>query len=60
MIEFKRNSSGHQNFKTIDSIIMRFPELKEGLKTIKYVFDQYGRYDEAAFYVLSNVIISIN
>ncbi|XP_021911342.1 probable calcium-binding protein CML22, partial [Carica papaya] len=41
MIEFKRNSSGHQNFKTIDSIIMRFPELKEGLKTIKYVFDQY-------------------
>ncbi|OAY28255.1 probable calcium-binding protein CML22 isoform X1 [Manihot esculenta] len=41
MIEVKRSSSGHSNFKSINSIILRFPRFKEGLKNIKGVFEQY-------------------
>ncbi|XP_015574054.2 probable calcium-binding protein CML22 [Ricinus communis] len=41
MIEFKRSSSGPTNFKSIDSIILRFPQFKEGLKNIRGVFEQY-------------------
>ncbi|EEF44236.1 conserved hypothetical protein [Ricinus communis] len=41
MIEFKRSSSGPTNFKSIDSIILRFPRFKEGLKNIRGVFEQY-------------------
>ncbi|KAM7256354.1 hypothetical protein ACFE04_012095 [Oxalis oulophora] len=41
MIEFKRSSSGNTNFKSIDSIIMRFPQFKESLKNIRVVFERY-------------------
>ncbi|KAI3459653.1 hypothetical protein Pfo_016316 [Paulownia fortunei] len=41
MMEIKRNASGHSNFKSIDSIIMKFPQLREGLKEIRDVFEQY-------------------
>ncbi|KAH7573046.1 hypothetical protein JRO89_XS03G0057400 [Xanthoceras sorbifolium] len=41
MIEVKKSSWGHSNFKSIDSIILRFPQFKEGLKNIKGVFEQY-------------------
>ncbi|KAJ9154017.1 hypothetical protein P3X46_027397 [Hevea brasiliensis] len=41
MIEVKRSSSGHANFKSINSIILRFPRFKEGLKNIRGVFEQY-------------------
>ncbi|KAK6122773.1 hypothetical protein DH2020_043471 [Rehmannia glutinosa] len=41
MMEIKRNSSARSNFKSIDSIIMKFPQLREGLKEIKDLFEQY-------------------
>ncbi|XP_050216513.1 probable calcium-binding protein CML22 isoform X2 [Mercurialis annua] len=41
MIEFKRNSAKNTNFKSINSIILRFPQIKEGLKDIRGVFEQY-------------------
>ncbi|KAI3925906.1 hypothetical protein MKW98_028042 [Papaver atlanticum] len=37
----KRGSSEPNTFKSINSIILRFPKFKEGLKNIKSVFDQY-------------------
>ncbi|KAM7461832.1 hypothetical protein LguiA_029953 [Lonicera macranthoides] len=41
MMEVKRTSSGPNNFRSIDSIILRFPQFKEGLKEIRGVFEQY-------------------
>lgn len=41
IVEFRRSGSGHSNFRSINSIIMRFPQFKEGLKNIKGVFEQY-------------------
>lgn len=41
MMEVKRNTSGRNNFRSFDSIIMRFPQFKEGLKNIRGVFAQY-------------------
>ncbi|KAK9288456.1 hypothetical protein L1049_016913 [Liquidambar formosana] len=41
MIEVKRGVSGHNNFRSINSIIMRFPQFKEELKNIRVVFEQY-------------------
>ncbi|XP_044500545.1 probable calcium-binding protein CML22 isoform X2 [Mangifera indica] len=41
MIEVKRSSSGRSNFKSVDSIILRFPQFKAGLKNIKGVFEQH-------------------
>ncbi|KAL2463305.1 putative calcium-binding protein CML22 [Forsythia ovata] len=41
MMELKRNSSGNNNFRSIDSIILKFPQFKEGLKEIRGVFEKY-------------------
>ncbi|KAJ7957723.1 Calcium-dependent protein kinase [Quillaja saponaria] len=41
MVEIKRLSSARDNFKSINSIIMRFPQFKEGLKNIRGAFEQY-------------------
>ncbi|KAL3828378.1 hypothetical protein ACJIZ3_017180 [Penstemon smallii] len=41
MKEIKRNASGQISFKSIDSIIMKFPQFKEGLKEIRGVFQHY-------------------
>lgn len=41
MMEVKKSASGHQNFRSINSIILRFPQIKDGLKEIKGVFEQY-------------------
>lgn len=41
IVEVKRGSSGQSNFKSIDSIILRFPQFREELKNIRNVFDQY-------------------
>ncbi|XP_050374639.1 probable calcium-binding protein CML22 [Argentina anserina] len=41
MVEFKRSSSGQSNFRSIDSIILRFPQFREELKNIRNVFDLY-------------------
>lgn len=42
MVEVKRNSAGHDNFKSLNGIILRFPQFKEGLQNIRGVFEQYG------------------
>lgn len=43
MVEVKKGSSGYHNFKSINSIIMKFPQLRESLKNIRAVFEQYGK-----------------
>ncbi|KAL3506391.1 hypothetical protein ACH5RR_031773 [Cinchona calisaya] len=40
MMEIKKSGSGQNRFRSIDSIIMKFPQLKEGLKEIRHVFEQ--------------------
>ncbi|MBA0696344.1 hypothetical protein Goari_002902 [Gossypium aridum] len=35
MIEMKRSASGQSNFKSIDSIILRFPQFREGLRNLR-------------------------
>ncbi|KAK9138250.1 hypothetical protein Sjap_008844 [Stephania japonica] len=39
----RRASSGQRTFRSINSIIMRFPHFKEGLRNIKQVFEQYDK-----------------
>ncbi|KAL7618184.1 hypothetical protein Lser_V15G02752 [Lactuca serriola] len=42
MIEVKqRNTSGNSKFRSINSIILRFPQFREGLHEIRDVFRQY-------------------
>ncbi|XP_042059890.1 probable calcium-binding protein CML22 isoform X1 [Salvia splendens] len=41
MVEMKRNPSRNNNFKSFDSIIMKFPQFREGLKEIRNIFEQY-------------------
>ncbi|PON63730.1 Parvalbumin [Parasponia andersonii] len=41
LVEVKRGSQGVGNFKSINSIIMKFPQYKEELKKIRTVFEQY-------------------
>ncbi|XP_065862838.1 probable calcium-binding protein CML22 [Euphorbia lathyris] len=41
MIEVRKSLSGHANFKSIDSIILRFPQFREGLRNIRSVFELY-------------------
>lgn len=45
MIEVKNNSiQGNNSFRSINSIILRFPRFKEGLKEIQTVFELYGKF----------------
>ncbi|XP_042483212.1 probable calcium-binding protein CML22 isoform X2 [Macadamia integrifolia] len=37
----QRGTSGKNNFRSMNSIVMRFPQFKEELKNIKSVFQQY-------------------
>ncbi|KAM3249340.1 hypothetical protein P3L10_011109 [Capsicum annuum] len=41
MMELKRSSSGQSKLRSINSIILKFPRFKEGLKEIKGVFEQF-------------------
>ncbi|GLU08708.1 hypothetical protein SLE2022_256050 [Rubroshorea leprosula] len=41
MIEVRKTASGRSNFKSIDSIIMKFPQFKEGFTNLRGVFLQY-------------------
>ncbi|XP_024028865.1 probable calcium-binding protein CML22 isoform X2 [Morus notabilis] len=41
LVEVKRGSQGVGNFKSINSIIMKFPQFREELKRIRSVFEQY-------------------
>ena len=38
----ERARSRQRNFRTVNSITMRLPRFKDGLRDIKDVFDQYG------------------
>lgn len=44
MMEFKRNTSGRNNFRSFDGIILRFPQFRQGLKNIRGVFAQFGEF----------------
>lgn len=39
----QRSASRQNSFKSFNSIILRFPQFREGLRTIKSVFEQYGK-----------------
>ncbi|KAL1213484.1 putative calcium-binding protein CML22 [Cardamine amara subsp. amara] len=41
MVESRRNYPGHRRLKSMDSIIMSFPKLREGLRNIRSVFESY-------------------
>ncbi|XP_042966735.1 probable calcium-binding protein CML22 isoform X5 [Carya illinoinensis] len=41
MVEAKKGFSGYHKFKSINSIIMKFPQLRDSLKNIRAVFEQY-------------------
>ncbi|XP_027116789.1 probable calcium-binding protein CML22 isoform X2 [Coffea arabica] len=47
MIEIKKSASGQSNFRSINSIIMKFPQFKEGLKEIRDIFRQYDEDNNA-------------
>lgn len=42
MVESRRSYPGHRSLKSLDSIIMKFPKLREGLRNIRSVFESYG------------------
>ncbi|CAH1452962.1 unnamed protein product [Lactuca virosa] len=45
MMEVKQSSlQGQTSFRSINSIILRFPRFKEGLKEIRGVFELYGKF----------------
>lgn len=56
MMEIKRNSSGHSSFKSIDSVIMKFPQFRDGLKEIRDVFERYGCYSFFSSFVAFRVL----
>ncbi|XP_022874625.1 probable calcium-binding protein CML22 isoform X2 [Olea europaea var. sylvestris] len=41
MMEIKRNSLGNNRFRSIDSIILKFPQIRDGLKVIRGVFEKF-------------------
>lgn len=60
MVEAKRGSSGYQNFKSINSIILKFPQFREGLKNIGSVFEQYGEFQEGPLSLSPFQVMNIN
>lgn len=44
IMEVKRNSPARNNFRSVNSIILKFPMFREGLKEVKGVFEQCGEY----------------
>ena len=49
LVEVKKGSQGVGNFKSMNSIIMKFPQFKEELKRIRSVFEQYGKFRRVVF-----------
>lgn len=41
MMEVKRSASRDSNFRSVNGIILRFPQIKEGLKDIRGVFEKF-------------------
>lgn len=39
----QRSISKESSFKSINAIIMRFPQFKEGLQNIRHVFKEFGK-----------------
>lgn len=44
--EMRSNKSGQRRLKSIDSIVMLFPMFKERLKTLRGMFEQYGKFQK--------------
>lgn len=42
--EMRRNKFGQSKLKSIDGIVMLFPKFKERLKTLRGMFEQYGKF----------------
>ena len=42
----KRNKFGKSRLKSIDSVVMLFPMFREKLKTLRGMFDQYGKFQQ--------------
>lgn len=42
--EIRRNKFGQSKLKSIDTIVMLFPMFKERLKTLRAMFQQYGKF----------------
>ena len=58
-MEMKRNPSRNNNFKSFDSIIMKFPQFREGLKEIRNIFEQYGEFSTPIEIVLVFLMMSL-
>ncbi|XP_010532790.1 PREDICTED: probable calcium-binding protein CML22 isoform X2 [Tarenaya hassleriana] len=43
MVECRRNFPAHRSFRSLDSVIMKFPRLREGLRNIRGVFESYDK-----------------
>ncbi|KAK4266529.1 hypothetical protein QN277_027431 [Acacia crassicarpa] len=41
IVEINRSSTGQRSLKSIDSVVMRFPQIREGLKTLKGIFEEF-------------------
>lgn len=46
IVEMKRNKFGKSRLKSIDSVVMLFPMFREKLKTLRGMFDQYGKFQQ--------------
>jgi len=51
--EIRRNKFGQTKLKSIDSIVMLFPMFKERLKTLRGMFEQYGKFQYSKHSFLS-------
>ncbi|GFY93038.1 calcium-binding EF-hand family protein [Actinidia rufa] len=46
MMEVKRSASRESNFRSVNGIITRFPQIKEGLKDIRTIFESYAEFQQ--------------
>jgi len=44
IVEMRRYKFGQSKLKSVDSIVMMFPMFKERLKTLRGMFEQYGKF----------------
>jgi len=52
--EIRRNKFGQTKLKSIDSIVMLFPMFKDRLKTLRGMFEQYGKFQQSKHSFLVN------
>ena len=44
IVEMRRHKFGESKLKSVDGIVMMFPMFKEKLKTLRGMFEQYGKF----------------